>query len=271
MSLINSQTQHLFINPSFEITDLKKCTHLAIGAHPDDLEIMAGHGILEGQKPNQAFVGITCTDGAGSLKQGSEEELIATRKQEQLKAAELGDYLACALLNYKSSSVKNFPNKELIEDFKNILKETEPDYIYSHNPMDKHGTHVGVCLHLLEALKQMSYQPKAFYGCEVWRGLDWIDDSKKQHLPIEEPQKIAELIDVFQSQLGPGKNYTQATLGRFQANGTYNEAMKSDQFSHVVYAVDLLPLLNTDVLEFVESHTRTLSESVKKQITNIRS
>src|ERR1035441_1255603 len=44
---------------------LKRITHLGIGAHQDDLEFMAFHGILECYaSAKKWFGGVTCTDGA---------------------------------------------------------------------------------------------------------------------------------------------------------------------------------------------------------------
>ncbi len=45
---------------------LARTTHLGIGAHPDDLEIMAAHGILECFASSERwFTGVVVTDGAG--------------------------------------------------------------------------------------------------------------------------------------------------------------------------------------------------------------
>ena len=44
-----------------------RCSHLAIGAHQDDLEFMAFHGINTCYGDEGLwFGGVTCTDGAGS-------------------------------------------------------------------------------------------------------------------------------------------------------------------------------------------------------------
>ena len=43
---------------------LTRITHLGIGAHQDDLEFMAFHGILAGYQDNsRCFGGVTCTNG----------------------------------------------------------------------------------------------------------------------------------------------------------------------------------------------------------------
>jgi len=51
---------------------LKRITHLGIGAHQDDLEFMAFHGILQCfASPAKWFGGVTCTNGAGSSRSGA--------------------------------------------------------------------------------------------------------------------------------------------------------------------------------------------------------
>jgi len=50
---------------------LARTTHLAIGAHQDDIEFMALHGILQCYNdPDRWFTGVTVTDGAGSPRSG---------------------------------------------------------------------------------------------------------------------------------------------------------------------------------------------------------
>ena len=53
-----------------------RVTHLGVGAHHDDLEFMAFHGILACYKTDtQWFGGVTCTDGSGSVRSGPYENL----------------------------------------------------------------------------------------------------------------------------------------------------------------------------------------------------
>jgi LmbE family N-acetylglucosaminyl deacetylase len=48
---------------------LGRVTRLAIAAHPDDIEIMALHGILAGLS-KLGFMAVIATDGAGSPRAG---------------------------------------------------------------------------------------------------------------------------------------------------------------------------------------------------------
>ena len=65
-----------------------RITHLGIGAHQDDLEFMAFHGIDACfQSDTDWFGGVTCTNGSGSSRTGayarfSDAEMMAIRREE---------------------------------------------------------------------------------------------------------------------------------------------------------------------------------------------
>jgi len=91
---LKNATAEIFIPPGAEINQaLARTTHMGIGAHQDDLEIMAFHGILECfQQPDKWFTGVTVTDGSGSprddvYKEYTDDEMRAVRRKEQKKAA----------------------------------------------------------------------------------------------------------------------------------------------------------------------------------------
>src|SRR4051794_30425451 len=91
---------------------LARTTHLGVGAHHDDLEIMAAHGILECfARPDRWFTGVVVSDGAGSprdlaYQSYSDEQMKAVRRGEQKKAAYIGEYSAQLLLEHPSAAVK---------------------------------------------------------------------------------------------------------------------------------------------------------------------
>ena len=202
MEFLSQKKSHEYISEDFKNLDeaLSHATHLAVGAHPDDIELMAGHGILEClSNDNFHFAGVTCCTGSGSARGESFKELDAEqmtelRRQEQVQSAELGKYASVLQLGFESEQIKKNLNQELLSDLKNIIEKSQPQIIYTHNLMDKHQTHVSVVVHLIEALRELNYQPKALYGCEVWRGLDWVADEQKIILPIDDPGFVAELV-----------------------------------------------------------------------------
>lgn len=239
---------------------LSRTTHLAIAAHQDDIEIMAMDGILQGLKdPKAHFSGCVVTDGHGSPRVGkfghvSDDEMAQIRIEEQKAAARLGQYSAQVFLGYTSARVKDASDPALVDDLITLLQVTQPEILYTHNPADKHTTHVAVFLRVIQALRQLpsEVRPKKVYGCEVWRNLDWLPDEIKTVFNVSaEPELQAALVDVFESQVAGGKNYTQAVIGRRIANATFFSSHVTDQATRLAYALDLTPLIEDDSLDVI--------------------
>jgi len=238
-----------------------RTTHLGIGAHPDDLEIMAYDGILRCFKnPEAWFFGIVVTDGAGSprdsfYKNYSNEEMKVVRRQEQKKAAIVGEYSGVAFLNYASAEVKDPKVVSVREDLKDLLQAIRPRIIYTHNLADYHDTHVAVALRTIQALRELPLEsrPEKLYGCEVWRDLDWLIDRDKVSFDVSAHQNLATaLISVYDSQVAGGKGYDLATIGRRRAHATYYASHHVDISTSMIFAMDLTPLIIDDRLDIVD-------------------
>ena len=237
---------------------LSRTTHLGIGAHQDDLEIMAFHGILECfGKADRHFTGVTVTNGAGSprdalYKDYTDEEMQKVRRQEQKKAAFVGEYSAQVFLDYTSAATKDKADFHLVEDLKQLTSSARPEVIYTHNLADKHDTHVATALKLIQALRGLPEEarPRQLYGCEVWRGLDWANDNDKVVFNVEGHENLAmSLVGIFDSQICGGKRYDLATMGRRRANATYFASHEVDERMSVIYALNLTPLINDEKLD----------------------
>jgi LmbE family N-acetylglucosaminyl deacetylase len=249
---------------------LSRTTHLAVGAHPDDLEIIGYHGILKCfADPDAWFTGIVLTNGSRSPRSGAyqdytDEQMQGVRRSEQKKAADIGRYGACIMLDYASDVVKNKFTPDPTSDLLFILEKTLPDVVYAHNPADKHETHVAACLRTLAALRGLprDQRPTYTYGCEGWRDLDWLPDEYKVAFDVSiqpegQPDLQAALLEVFQSQIAGGKSYDLATLGRRRANATYHASHATDDATSMIYAMDLSPLVkdaNLDIKMYVHGH-----------------
>ncbi|MBC7228297.1 MAG: PIG-L family deacetylase, partial [Thermoflexales bacterium] len=155
---------------------LARTTHLAVGAHQDDVEILAAEGILQCfQRPDRWFCAVVVTDGRGSPRDGlyrdyTDDQMRAVRIQEQKKAAVVGEYGALVLLDWPSAAVKDGRNPGPVADLEAVFHLARPQVVYTHNPADKHPTHVAVALRTIEALRQLpaEMRPRRLYGCEVW-------------------------------------------------------------------------------------------------------
>ena len=230
---------------------LSRTTHLGIGAHQDDLEFFAVHGILECHgRDDRWFTGVTVTDGAGSARAGvyerfTDEEMIGVRREEQRKAAVIGEYAAMCQLDYPSRMIKDRGQTGPVEDLHAILEAARPQVLYLHNPADKHATHVAVLARSLAAVRRLPREarPAKIYGCEVWRDLGWLADGKKVALPVGDRTNLqAALNGVFDSQISGGKRYDLEVMGRRLAHATFHESHATDKETGLVFAVDLTPL-----------------------------
>lgn len=257
---------------------IARITHLGIGAHQDDLEIMAFHGIRECYgRTDRWFGGITCTDGAGSARVGayagfSDEEMMRVRHREQNKAAALGDYGIMIQLGHPSSVAKSATDRALCNDLQSILQRVRPQVVYTHNPADKHDTHIGVLVAVLESIRALppDQRPAKLLGCEVWRGLDWMLDADKTSLDVGGCDHLFHsLVGLFDSQIAGGKRYDLATLGRARANATYYQSHRVDTSDLLWFAMDLSPLIRDDkldVLNFVDQRVQRFVDDVRTRL-----
>lgn len=257
---------------------LSRTTHLAIGAHQDDLEIMAIDGILKCfQQPDQWFTGVVVTNGSGPARGGvyanyDSDAMVAVRDLEQKKAAMIGDFAAQFLLDYPSGVIKDASQQAPVEDLCLILDKTRPEVVYTHNLADKHPTHIGVVLRVIEAIRSMpaELRPKKVYGCEVWRDLDWMIDAEKVVFDTSDRENLQEaLIAVFDSQIYGAKRYDTAIMGRRKANATFFESHGLDRATGLAFAMDLTPLTQDptlDIAKFVQGHIDRFAADVQKLI-----
>ena len=273
-------TSEIFVPDDKPIEEaLARTTHLAISAHQDDLEIMAAQPILECfQQKDKWFTGAVVTDGRGSPRNGlyehyDDEEMRRVRFKEQHKAAIVGEYAAQVMLDYPSKLVKDPMKKEPVEDLMRLIKATHPQIIFTHNLADKHDTHISVALRTIEAIRNLpeSERPQKLFGCEVWRALDWMEDSEKVCLDVSEHENLqAALLGVFDSQIVGGKRYDLATMGRRRANATYFELHGVDLTTGLSYAMDLTPIIHDDNLNplmFVQELIKHFSSNVSGRIS----
>ena len=258
-------------------------THLCVGAHQDDIEIMAHSAICHclDDPDRAAFGGVVVTDGAGSSRSGpyagkSDEDLKQIRRQEQRAAAELGGYAIQVQLAHPSADVKGAGREAVVADLQRIFAASSPELLLMHNPIDKHETHVAVFLRCLTALRNLppDQRPRRVLGVEVWRGLDWLVDADKVvRDDSPKPELRARLLEVFDSQIFGGKRYDLATEGRRFANSTFDQAHEKDQRSAVTWAMDLTPLVQDhtlDVNAYVLAYVDRLRDDVAARLGRLQ-
>ena len=261
---------------------MRTVTHLCIGAHQDDIEIMAHAGISDClDRPGKAFGGVVVTNGAGSPRSGAyaamtDEQMQGVRRDEQRKAAQLGQYAIQLQLAHPSADVKKSGQPGVAADLATIFSGCQPEVVYLHSPADKHDTHVAVLLRCLEALRALpaAARPRRVLGCEVWRDLDWLVDVDKVALDAGRHSALAaDLLRAFDSQVTGGKRYDLATMGRRAANATFHTSHATDQAAGITWAMDLTPLVadaSLDVAEFTLAYVARLRDDIAGRIAKFR-
>lgn len=280
---LNLDTAEIFVPDGLSVEEaLGRTTHMGVGAHQDDIEIMAFDGILKCfQQNDKWFTGVVVSDGSGSprddlYKEYTDEMMRAIRRQEQKKAAVVGGYAAQVLLDYPSAAVKDGANKALVEDLMTVLQIARPEVVYTHNLADKHDTHVATALRVIEALRRLpaSERPQHLYGCEVWRDLDWLADADKTVFDVSAHENLqAALLGVFDSQICGGKRYDLATMGRRRANATYYASHGVDVATAMIFAMDLTPLIQDptrDIRRYVQEFTERFIQEVMERLTRLQ-
>lgn len=276
---LHNATAEIFVpdgKPAVEA--LGRITHLGIGAHQDDLEFMAFHGILECfSNESKWFGGVTCTNGSGSPRTGvygrfTDAQMMTVRRAEQNTAAVIGQYGAMIQLDYPSSTVKSATDPALKNDLRGIMAAAKPEVVYTHNPADKHDTHIGVVIAALQAMRELpeEQRPKQVIGCEIWRNLDWLNDADKVLMDVSSRDNLAAALNgVFDSQIAGGKRYDLATLGRRAANATFFESHQSDKTTQLVFGMDLTPLVvdnSKDIAEYVCGQIGKFESDVREKL-----
>lgn len=282
MNLKHNQDTIFYIPDNYDIDKaIIRTTHMAIAAHPDDIEIMAYDGISKCfQKDKQWFFAVIVTNGDGSPRNNiytnfTREEMQKLRLKEQKKAAFLGEYGALALLNYKSNEIKSPKNELVISSIKELILNAQPEILYTHNPADKHETHIAVAIKVINALRILpaKYHPQKFFGCEVWRNLDWLCDSDKIIFDTSKHPNIASsLIGVFDSQISGGKRYDLATISRQLSNATYFESHNVDISNSIAYGMDLTPLIkdvNIDLIDYINQYIDKFKNDVNEKLSKL--
>jgi len=260
---------------------LARTTHLCIGAHQDDQEIMAIEGILACYTREDAFfAGVVVNDGAGAPRAGqfagyTDEQMAAARIEEQKRAADIGKYGAQILLGWPNEPVKSGEDTRPVDDIETILRAAQPEIVYTHNLMDKHDTHVAVALKTVAAIRRLpaTERPSKLYGGEVWRDLDWLVGGDKVIFDASDNEDLQlKLLQVFETQVAGGKRYDLAAMGRRKAHATYLEPLQVDNVTGAVYGVDMTPLIENDTLdpaEFALGFVDNLRDDVEDRIARM--
>jgi LmbE family N-acetylglucosaminyl deacetylase len=112
---------------------------LAIGAHPDDVEIFCGGTLLKYRRQgHRVFLALTTSGNVGSDLIEGRERIAATREAEQLEAARFYE-APVRFLRYDDEGLIDGP--EVRRQVLNTLRWADPDVVFTHFPGDRSTDH----------------------------------------------------------------------------------------------------------------------------------
>jgi LmbE family N-acetylglucosaminyl deacetylase len=261
---------------------LRRTTHMAVVAHPDDVEIVTLPAVLECfGREDRWLSGVVITDGAGSARSGpyvafDDARMREVRRLEQRKAAVVGEYGTAVLLDYTSGELKATARADVEADVVSLLRAARPSVVFTHNLADRHDTHVAAALATIAACRALppAERPQRLLGGEGWRDLDWMTEADAVVLDTSGRESLASaLVGLFDSQIAGGKRYDRAVEGRRSAHATLRQSHRVDVGGSVCLAMDLTPLLRDDGLEpaaHVQSFLDRFSAEVADRVRRLR-
>ena len=108
---------------------------LAIGSHPDDIEIGCFATLAKHRMDGDSVFGVVITKG----ENGGDTDI---RREEALEAAKVIN-MKLFFGNFPDGGVRE--NSELVTFLDNLVKENKIDVMYTHSPNDRHQDHRAVC------------------------------------------------------------------------------------------------------------------------------
>ncbi len=111
---------------------------LSITAHPDDLEILCAGTLIRYAQEGHAVTSAVFTSGNMGDNLIQPEKLAAIRKKETEAAARI---IGAKVIWGGIMDEHVFPDKEQRQRMIDILREVDPDVIFTHSPNDYHPDH----------------------------------------------------------------------------------------------------------------------------------
>ena len=122
-------------------------TILAIGAHPDDIEIScSGFLLFLKEKYHCKIVSLICSKG--ELKDNETDRL-----RDQEKASKKLGVFKNIILNFNDGYISH--NRDLVNEIEKILNLWKPEFVLTHDQQDYHQDHRQVALATISASRKL--------------------------------------------------------------------------------------------------------------------
>lgn len=118
---------------------MKKLRVLAVGAHPDDLEILCGGTLAKYSKLGHTVIMAHLLNGDKGHYNMDPQEIAKIREKEAKNA---GEVIKAKVFTLDISDGYLFSNPETREKVVDLIRMTQPDVILTHSPLDYIADHV---------------------------------------------------------------------------------------------------------------------------------
>ncbi|CAA7193906.1 PIG-L deacetylase family protein [Chryseobacterium potabilaquae] len=186
LTTINEHSKEKLINKLRVLVQQKKTNRiLAIGAHPDDVEIGCGGTILKHISKHDEVLILTLTKGAA----GGDTE----KRSLEAKAASEFMNVRLIISNLKDTSLSDGP--KTIRVIEEVINSFQPDIIYTHSINDNHHDHRNAHLATIIAARKIdkvyAYQSPSTninFRPQKFESIDNFIDLKLQLIALYESQ-----------------------------------------------------------------------------------
>lgn len=245
-------------------------------AHPDDAEFGCYALIRKCMKEGKRLLVIVVTTGSKCPLAGSfadrAEEMERIRAEEQFEAARIGNY-SVLMLGYESADLRGAGSDLVCGVLEQILSQCSAAEIWTHNPFDRHPTHLSVLRLLLAAIRRMnrSKRPTKLYGAELWGGLDHVPAEHIEEFDVSDDLGLRRaLIEAFRSQ-NEAKNYAAGVPGREAGHATFRASHSNNRMTACDLALNMAPLLEDDTLSLEDWTKQLLDKYVRVTLSLLHS
>lgn len=174
---------------------------LAIGAHPDDIELLCGGTMAKYVKNGHAVTIASMTNGDKGHPKIPPKELGKIRLEEARRSASVlgADHI---WVGFRDAEV--FHNQTSVMKVVEAVRKAKPDVVFTMSPQDYHGDHINTSTIVAEAVfdagvpsvktRSPAHTAKRVYHCETVFGIGfdpdlWIDISDTIELKLRALQE----------------------------------------------------------------------------------
>lgn len=172
---------------------------LAIGAHPDDLEICCGGALLKHRAAGDHVLGLVLT-GGGRGGEDLTSDLAEIRCKEAEDAAKIMDIeLVC--WGYQDTEIPD--GFELIQKMEEVVNEFKPDRVYLPYGRDTHQDHriasnagKSACRKVKQILEYEEPSSYNSFNATYWIDISDHIEKKKEAIAVHESQGQKEILKI---------------------------------------------------------------------------